>query len=117
MDAAKLLEALQSAGPGAGLGLACGLLFFILGLPSHKWVMWDTYADMKAQRDEIQKRLDKADVEHKLEMVELRTELRATQVALDRTQLMVAAGVAISRKTANLASSLMGKLPTGEIHE
>lgn len=118
MDIAKLFQALSDAGPSAGAGLAVGLLFFIVGLPAKKWVLWGQYQDMKDQRDDLQKRLDRAEAERKLEVAELRTELRATSVALDEMRLMVAAGIDTSRKNAHLASSLMTKqLASGDKHE
>lgn len=119
MDPAKLAQLISEAGPGVGTGLAAGLLFFILGLPAKKWVMWGRYQDMVDQRDKVEKRLEKQETEHKLELTELKTELRSTSVALDEMRLMVAAGVAISRKNAHLASSLMTKhvLPAAGDHD
>lgn len=118
MDPAKLAQLISEAGPGAGAGLAAGLLFFIVGLPAKKWVMWGRYQDMVDQRDDLRKRLEKAESDYKLELTGLKTELRSTSVALDEMRLMVTAGVAISRKNAHLASSLMTKhvLPAADDH-
>lgn len=97
----------MALGPGAGAGLSVGLLFFILGLPAKKWVMWGRYDDMVKQRDKAEKRIEKLEADHKVELNELRVELRGTVAALDQMRIMVAAGVTISRKNAHLASSLM----------
>ncbi len=117
MDPTKLLQDIQAAGPSAGIGFAAGLSFLVMGFRLKWWVMIERFNDMSAQRDDIQKRLDKQEAEHKLETAELKTELRATSVALDETRLMFAASVGTSRKNAHLASSLMTKshaLPVAE---
>jgi hypothetical protein len=90
----------------------------IAGLVLKKLVTAGQYDDMKARCDDIQKRLDKAEAEHKLTETELRTELRDKSDSLDDMRLLVAAGVATSRRNAHLASSLMVKaLQPGEQHE
>lgn len=96
MDPAKIIEAVQAAGPGAGVGLALGLLLLVGGLTTEKWVMGGRFKDMKEQRDKAEKRTDA-----------LERDLRATTVERDELRIMVTGALAVSRRNAQLATSVM----------
>lgn len=98
MDIAKIIEPVLAAGPGAGIGLAVGLLVFLGLLVSGRVVMVGRFTDMKEQRDEARKRVDKLEQDK-------------TLLERDKSELliMVSQSVSITRKNAHLASSMMNR--------
>jgi hypothetical protein len=96
VDVAKLVELSVTLGPGAGFGFSLGLLLFIGGLLSKKWLMWGRFDDVQKLYEEAKR--DKASAEKDRDVI---------RVERDELRIMMAGALAVTRKNAYLASSVM----------